>query len=122
MSNTLLNVNQLLIEDPSFDQYYKPFLALSKTIDWLLKHGLELGNTNQRVQTYNRAAGYDFDNVLPGDKLIELMTSVGGRSFLDALWPDGKCDQTLNRILQEGFFSLTPLCHALIVCALNLAS
>ena len=120
MADAPLDVSKLLIEDPSSDQYYRPFLALSKTIDWLLKHGLELGNADQRMQTYARAAGYDCDRALPGNKLVELMTSIGGKSFLAVLWPEGKCDETLNCVLQGAFSALTPLCHALIVLALNL--
>lgn len=117
-----LSVEELLGWGEKFNQHKDPyrssFLALGKTIAWLLEHGLELGSGEALWRIYNRKLGIDEERPLKGELLQELLLSVGGMAFLKELFPGEMCEIVLGRA-NRGITEFSPLEHALVITALS---
>ena len=102
------------------DPYKKPYITLAKSIDWLLTHGLELGDSHEIATRYKKALGDNNESPLEGKKLVELMISIGGMGFLEELFAGDGLDEMLAAIMKEGIKALPPIGHALVVAALEI--
>ena len=107
-----------LEEEPS--PYKGPYVNLARTINWLLAHGLELGNDHGIEARYKSLLDLSDDMPLEGKQLVALMISIGGREFLRDLYGGRDLDELLGAITKEGVKALSPLEHALVVTALQI--
>ena len=102
------------------DPYKKPYIALAKTISWLVAHGAELGSGREVERYYKKTAlGNNEEAPLEGKKLVALMTSVGGMGFLEDLFDRERLEEAIGGIMNGGVSALLPLDHALVMTALQ---
>ena len=100
------------------DQFYAASFELSKTISWLLSHGLELEMGAPLKLRYNLALGLSSDEMLRGNCLRALLLETGGEEFLRQLYP-GKAYEALLNLIDSGVDKFSPLEHALVITVLG---
>ena len=100
------------------DQFYAAFLELSKTISWLLSHGLELKTGTPLRMRYSLALGLSPDETLRGNRLRTLLLQTGGEEFLKQLYP-GNAYEALLSLTDSGVDKFSPLEHALVITVLG---
>lgn len=94
------------------------YLSLAKTIDRLLKCGLKLGGQGQLFRRY-ALASHRISFPPTGEDFLEAILSLGGRAFLEDLYPNGTCEEEIEAFRKKAQKSFTPLEHALIITALG---
>ncbi len=119
------NSEYLLTQAAEFNQesaqFYAASLKLSKTILWLLSHGLELETGTPLRLRYNLALGLNPDEILRGNRLRTLLLQTGGEEFLRQLYPGNAYESLLN-LIDSGVDEFTPLEHALVITVLGCKS
>lgn len=109
---------QAIAFNPESDRFYEAFFGLSKTILWLLTHGLELGTCKSLCLRYNHALGLAPGATPEGKLLRSQLLQIGGEEFLRQLYPGNEYESLLN-IVDKGIEMFTPLEHALLITSLG---
>lgn len=102
------------------DPYQDTYISLSKTIAWLLKHGLEFGEEQDLARKYATALG-NRNKQVNGCEMVEVMTGIAGKEFLEDLYSD-RCSTILEQTSIAGIRSMGPLEHALVIMALGIVN